>query len=604
MRQQLRRIVVLSALALVGGTAPTRAQSLKPGAIVTSRFASNVKILFGTTPLPAANPKRLPYKDARDNAICVAPEALAALGIQARIDGNQVKLTGPDKSLVVLAARQGPFERAGGVFVDAVEAVKAMGATVSFDISTETLVVRSTLTEVVVEDDTLRLKSLLPIAPKLLVENEGRRVVVELPSTSVGNLPRQLAARSEKILSVQVQQDDDELVRLTIDLAEPLPLTWAEGRPSIVATIGPATSPAVVAASRPVTPPVVVTATTAKGKGKGASSPVVLRGVQVASQSDDRVRLSLELSRQPSLRPILTKDKLTLDLGNTTVAEATLAALTDVKHPLLKAAQLTAVGERAVRLVLDLTGVAGYTLRHAKNGKVLLDVLTPRKTEGPLFGKTIVVDPGHGGSSSPGNRGVDGIYERALALPMALTLAQTLEELGANVILTRESDFDPGLHERAYIANRSGADLFVSVHCNDGVSNRRVRGAEVYYHASEPQSQAVAKFIADKVRLNDVGVPVRGALSDYRIYPGDGFAVLRCSQMAGVLVETGYMSNPADYAALKRSDVQTKMGIAIAQGIADFFAANPDTPTRFVKPQPVREAGLPPLPLDETPPPP
>ena len=325
---------------------------------------------------------------------------------------------------------------------------------------------------------------------------------------------------------------------------------------------------------------------------------MILRELSASSLGDDRLRFTLAANRLPAVRPSVVKGRLTLDFGNIYLADSAktaAGALSELKHPLIKSVQLIPVGSNAARLLVELASTVGYTIRHSKGGGLLVDLLTPRKTEGPLVGKTIVVDPGHGGSSSPGNRGHDGVYERSLTLPMALSLAQALEDMGANVILTRESDFDPGLYERANIANRAFADLFVSVHCNDGSSNHSIRGTEVYYHSSEPMSHDLAKFIADKVRTGVEGIPVRGALSDYRIYPGEGFAVLRNSQMAGVLVETGYMSNGADYAALKERSTQMQMGIAIAQGIADFFGANPNAmAARFVKPQPQRDFGFPP----------
>jgi hypothetical protein len=74
--------------------------------------------------------------------------------------------------------------------------------------------------------------------------------------------------------------------------------------------------------------------------------------------------------------------------------------------------------------------------------------------------------------------------------------------------------------------------------------------------------------------------------------------------MTGVLVELGYMSNSTDYAALKNSEVQRQAAQGIAEGIADYFAANPSSLTKYVKPQKPRDFGLPPLPTfpdDEAP---
>ena len=592
-----RKISVVIVAGLVGMSMglPAQAQKSKQkpevGAVWASQFGGTIRVLFGTVPLPVSSPNRLPYRDARDSAICVAPESLAALGIVATVDGASVKLVGSDHNLIMVAVRQGPFERSGGVFVDVVEVLKTMGvATLTYEPSTTTLTLRVVLREVVLQGDSLRVSAGLPITPKITTENQGARVFVDFPGTTIAELPPTLQLSSAKVASVRATQLDENTARLTLEFLEPLALNWKEGRAAPVATLTLPGAPVTIASPVAVAPKPAVSASK-------APPPMVFRSVSAVPLSDERLRFTLETSRLAAVRPSVQKDTLTLDFGNIYLAEsakAGAATLAGVQHPLIKSAQLVPVGANAARLVIELASRVGYTIKHSKGGGLLLELLTPRKAEGPLVGKTIVVDPGHGGSST-GNPGHDGVLERALTLPMALSLAQTLEELGANVILTRESNFDPGLEERALIANRAGADLFVSVHCNDGSSNHTIRGAEVYYHASEPISQSVAKFIADKVRQGVSAIPVRGVLSDYRIYPGDGFAVLRHSQMAGVLVETGYMSNSADYAALKNKDVQIQMGVAIAQGIADFFVANPDSlATRYAKPQPQRDYGFPP----------
>lgn len=597
MPQRKISVVIVAGLMGMSLGLPAQAQKSKPkpevGQVWASQFGGTIHVLYGALPLPVASPSRTPYRDARDNAICVAPESLAALGIAATVDGGSVKLVSSDRNLIMVAARQGPFERSGGIFVDVVEVLKTMGvATLTYELETATLTLRSVLHEVVLQGDSLRVSAGLPIVPKITTENQGLRVLADFPGTTISELPRPLQLSSPKITSVRATQLDENTARLTIELSEPLPLSWSEGKATTTATLALPGTPAVRLPNPPPSVPSNPSASTSR-----APAPMVFRGIEVTALSEERIRFTLAASRLPAVRPTVQKDTLTLDFGNIYLGDSArvgAAALAELKHPLIKSAQLVPVGGNAARLVVELASRVGYTIRNSKSGGLLLDLLTPRKAEGPLLGKTIVVDPGHGGSST-GNPGHDGILERSLTLPMALSLAQALEEMGANVILTRESNFDPGLEERAFIANRADADLFVSVHCNDGSSNHTIRGTEVYYHASEPLSQDVAKFIADKVRQTVTAIPVRGVLSDYRIYPGDGFAVLRHSQMAGVLVETGYMSNSADYAALKNKEVQAQMGISIAQGIADFFAANPDSlATRYAKPQPQRDYGFPP----------
>lgn len=599
-----RKIGAVVAAGLAGLTLglPAQAQKSKPkptpGTLWASRFGGTIRVLYGAMPLPVANPSRMPYRDSRDNAICVAPESLAPLGIVATVEGSSVKLSCADRNLVMVAARQGPFERSGGVFVDVVEVLKSMGiASLSYDAESTTLTVRSILLAVGLQGDSLRVSAGLPISPKVTLEREGLRAVVDISGATLGELPRQLAQTSPKILGVRTQQLDENTARLIVDLAEPLALGWSEGKPTLNAVIA---APGTPTLSEGSLPPVQVAPKPTPTVGKPSlPAPMVLRGVAATAVGDDRLRFALEVNRLPAVRPTLQNETLTLDLGNIYLSESAKSAavaLAEVKHPLIKSAQLVPIGASAARLVVELASQVGFTIKHSKGGGLLLDLLTPRKTDGPLAGKTIVVDPGHGGSSSPGNRGDDGVFERSLTLPIGLMVAQNLEAMGANVVVTRDSDFDPGLEERAIIANRVNADIFVSVHLNDGRPNRTVRGIEVYFHRQEETSRDLARFIGAKVKEKvGTALPLRGARSDSVNAPEKGYAILRNSQMTGVLVELGYMSNGSDYAALKNPTVQQQAAEGIAEGIADYFAANPARFTKYVKPQPRREYGLPSL---------
>jgi N-acetylmuramoyl-L-alanine amidase len=104
----------------------------------------------------------------------------------------------------------------------------------------------------------------------------------------------------------------------------------------------------------------------------------------------------------------------------------------------------------------------------------------------------IVIDPGHGGRD-PGAQG-PGYTEAALTLDIALRLERLLaKEPGVEVVLTRRTDEYVGLQERTAIANREGADLFLSIHANAS-RNRSARGVESYLlnFASTPEAAAVA----------------------------------------------------------------------------------------------------------------
>ena len=104
----------------------------------------------------------------------------------------------------------------------------------------------------------------------------------------------------------------------------------------------------------------------------------------------------------------------------------------------------------------------------------------------------IVIDPGHGGHD-PGAQS-NGVSESELTLDVATRLSRLLEkEPGVDVVMTRDTDVFIPLEERTAIANREGADLFLSIHANAS-RNPRARGVETYFlnFASNPDAEAVA----------------------------------------------------------------------------------------------------------------
>jgi N-acetylmuramoyl-L-alanine amidase len=103
----------------------------------------------------------------------------------------------------------------------------------------------------------------------------------------------------------------------------------------------------------------------------------------------------------------------------------------------------------------------------------------------------IVIDAGHGGHD-PGAK-ARGIEEAALVLDVALRLEALLKEAGVEVIMTRRTDTFVALEERTAIANRAGADLFLSIHSNASTAEA-ARGVETYFlnFAPNPQAEAIA----------------------------------------------------------------------------------------------------------------
>jgi N-acetylmuramoyl-L-alanine amidase len=97
----------------------------------------------------------------------------------------------------------------------------------------------------------------------------------------------------------------------------------------------------------------------------------------------------------------------------------------------------------------------------------------------PLAIRKVAIDAGHGGEST-GTRTPEGLMEKDLTLDIARRLQRLLRKHSFAVVMTRDKDADLSLDERGALANREGADIFVSIHVN-WIENRHSRGVETYY---------------------------------------------------------------------------------------------------------------------------
>lgn len=183
-----------------------------------------------------------------------------------------------------------------------------------------------------------------------------------------------------------------------------------------------------------------------------------------------------------------------------------------------------------------------------------------------LRGRTIVIDPGHGGVNR-GARGLFGVQEKDVVLRIGLALRSLLEREGVRVVMTREEDFLPGgswdrqLAARVELANRVGADLLVSIHAD---SNKPwYQGTTTYYLGSSSASRRLAESIQRAITAT-LGSQNRGIKAR-------GFYVLRHSRMPAVLVEVGFISNPLEERRLADPGYQERAARGIMQGIIHYL---------------------------------
>ena len=187
--------------------------------------------------------------------------------------------------------------------------------------------------------------------------------------------------------------------------------------------------------------------------------------------------------------------------------------------------------------------------------------------------KTIVIDPGHGGSDS-GAIGPTGIMEKSVTLRVSRELKRLLEAEGATVILTRTGDTEVSskganatsveeLEARCEVANRADADIFLSIHA-DAFTNREVKGTTAYYYTKGTQQ---SKRLADSVRtalIDAIGTVDRGTQTS-------NFYVVKHTDMPAILVEISFISNPDEEKMMNSPEGIKKIAQGIADGIADYF---------------------------------
>lgn len=222
-----------------------------------------------------------------------------------------------------------------------------------------------------------------------------------------------------------------------------------------------------------------------------------------------------------------------------------------------------------VRVVLDLHKDVWWESRvDEQTGSIQL-LLRPATSSRNDTRKLIVLDAGHGGND-PGAIGPNGTREKNINLDIVLRLAEILRRQGVEVLLTRSDDTYVDLYERTALANRAGAALFVSVHCNanqnpaySGTSTYFVRTSVEENRQLQQQSAQLARILQQEL-VNQLGRKDIGVLQA-------NFAVLRTSTMPAALVEVAFLSNPEEEILLGDGSFRQKAAQAIASGLLSYL---------------------------------
>ncbi len=282
-----------------------------------------------------------------------------------------------------------------------------------------------------------------------------------------------------------------------------------------------------------------------------------------------------------------------------------------------------------LRVVLDMSAPVNprsFDLKaNERAGDRLVLDLYDKKSEAPVVRKSvtqsakrdiiIAIDAGHGGED-PGALGPRRLREKDVVLSIAKELNKLFaEDTGFKPTLIRSGDYYVSLKGRRDLARKRQADLFVSIHA-DAFKRKEAHGASVYALSTRGATSTAARYLAQRenaadlvggVRLSDKDDVLAGVLADLSMTStldtslklGDrvlrqmdtiaklhksnveqaGFAVLKSPDIPSILVETGFISNPAESKKLGTRSYQQKMARAIHRGIKDWFLAHPPSGT-------------------------
>jgi N-acetylmuramoyl-L-alanine amidase len=371
-----------------------------------------------------------------------------------------------------------------------------------------------------------------------------------------------------------------------------------------------------------------------------ASAGAELRGIAITT-SGESAQVALDLSSVTSHK-LFTLDnpaRVVVDLRNTRLAEGTrvpsgagvveeirtgdqargtLRVVMELKSSAPARAQwVAASGDAPGRLVVALGKERPAALVAPPAPPTPVRAAhAPTDTDRDVI---IAIDAGHGGQD-PGAIGRNGTREKDVVLAVARELAERINaEPGMKAVLTRNSDHFLVHRERIRRARVAKADMFVSVHA-DSIRDRSVSGSSIYVLSDRGATSEAARWLAERenaadliggVSLGDKDSSLASVLMDlsqtasisasmsaaervldslHRVgevrkpkVQQAGFLVLKSPDIPSMLIETAYISNPAEESRLRNAKHQGKLADAIFAGIRGYFETNPPNGTRFAQ---------------------
>lgn len=285
-----------------------------------------------------------------------------------------------------------------------------------------------------------------------------------------------------------------------------------------------------------------------------------VRGVGYAALPGIGLAVHLAGAQLPdaSVMYLVEPDRLVIDLPGTVLADPLLDTVIDERPAWrIRTGQHPAM----VRVVFDLVGAVEYEVLRLPNDQGLAVVMLPPS----LAGRSVFLDPGHGGHD-PGTMGrVLGLMEKDIVLDVALRLRELLEAAGATVHMSRVGDTFVEVNYRPVLARSAGADVFLSIHANAAPSGNDAGGTETFIY-TRPNHPDNARFASAVHRhlVSAIGLTNRGIKQA-------NFGVLRNSFIPSALVEIAFLSRSEEEALLNEAWFRQQVAQGLFNGLVAYF---------------------------------
>ena len=371
-----------------------------------------------------------------------------------------------------------------------------------------------------------------PIVPDIFTLENPERLVINLLNTVRGkNCPDLLKIDEELVRGIRSSRFNDETVRIVVDLNKYSGYDWRRKQ---------------------------------LADGRYQHIIALENEIERFQLLDKEIRTDLNIAFSAvtdyEIKKLASPDRLVIDLKGmvNNIAESNLPAPAGLVKD-LRMSQLSH-DPPVTRLVLEMDGYFNYQLYSVNPGKEI--GLSLERGYLSERGETIIIDPGHGGFD-PGAIGFTGLQEKEINLTVAKKVRDLLTEAGYDVVLTREDDIFISLKERVDLANQINGRLFISIHAN-AAHDRYSEGTETYF---APAKMNNSGLLADLIQQELLAALKR---VDRGVKKRDLY-VIKYTNMAAVLLELAFVSNPHEETLLESDLFREKAALAIFKGIERYI---------------------------------